>query len=70
MVMPKMVPESLSAVERSPSSPSALSTGLWNVVSHSISSRVKVEGFNFETGEYRVVLQGTLDLDETSKQIP
>jgi hypothetical protein len=29
-----------------------------------------VEGFNVETGEYRVVLQGTLDLDETSKQIP
>jgi len=27
-----------------------------------------VEGFNAETGEYRVVLQGTLDLDETSKQ--
>jgi hypothetical protein len=29
-----------------------------------------VEGFNVETGEYRIVLQGTLDLDETSKQIP
>ena len=70
MDMPKMVPESLSAVERSPSSPSALSTGLWNVLSHSISSRAKVEGFNLETGEYRVVLQGTLDLDEASPQKP
>jgi hypothetical protein len=64
--MPKMLPESLSAVERSPASPSALSSGLWNVLSHSISSRVRVEGINIETGEYRVVLQGTLDLDEAS----
>ena len=68
--MPKMVPESLSAIERSSSSPMALSSGLWNVVSHSISSRAKVEGFNFETGEYRVILQGTLDLDETISQKP
>jgi hypothetical protein len=64
--MPKMLPESLSAVERSPASPSALSSGLWDVLSHSISSRVRVEGINIETGEYRVVLQGTLDLDEAS----
>lgn len=68
MVMPKMLPESLSAVERSPSSPSALSSGLWNVLSHSISSRAKVEGINLDTGEYRIVLQGTLDLDEASPE--
>lgn len=68
MVMPKMLPESLSAVERSPSSPSALSSGLWNVLSHSISSRAKVEGINLDTGEYRVVLQGTLDLDEANPE--
>ena len=68
--MPKMVPESLSAIERSPASPQALSSGLWNVLSHSITTRAKVEGFNLETGEYRVVLQGTLDLDEASSQKP
>ena len=70
MVMPKVVPESLSAVERSPSSPSALSTGLWNVLSHSITSKAKVEACNLETGEYRIVLQGTLDLDEANPQKP
>jgi hypothetical protein len=59
-----MDPNALSAIERTPASPSALSAGLWDVLSHSISSRAKVEGFNSETGEYRVVLQGTLDLDE------
>jgi hypothetical protein len=38
------------------------------VLSHSIASRARIEGFNYETGEYRVVLQGTLDLDPTSKE--
>jgi len=66
--MPRMVPESLNAIERTPASPSALSSGLWDVLSHSISSKARVEGFNYETGEYRVVLQGTLDLDPTSKE--
>jgi hypothetical protein len=58
-----MVPESLNAIERSPASPTALSSGLWDVVSRSISSKARVEGFNLETGEYRIVLQGTLDLE-------
>lgn len=61
--MPRMVPESLNAIERSPASPTALSSGLWDVVSRSISSKARVEGFNLETGEYRIVLQGTLDLE-------
>jgi hypothetical protein len=68
--MPRVDPNALSAIERTQMSPKALSTGIWDVVSHSISTRAKVEGFNAETGEYRVVLQGTLDLDETSKQKP
>ena len=68
--MPRMDPNTLSAIERTPASPSALSTGLWDVLSHSISTRAKVEGFNFETGEYRIVLQGTLDLDEASTKKP
>ena len=68
--MPRVDPNALSAIERTQMSPKALSTGIWDVVSHSISTRAKVEGFNAETGEYRVVLQGTLDLDETSTNKP
>jgi len=68
--MPRMDPNALNAIERTPASPKALSTGLWDVLSHSISTRAKVEGFNLETGEYRVVLQGTLDLDEASTKKP
>jgi hypothetical protein len=66
--MPRVDPNALSAIERTQMSPKALSTGIWDVVSHSISTRARVEGFNAETGEYRVILQGTLDLDETSNQ--
>jgi len=68
--MPRMDPNALNAIERAQMSPKALSTGIWDVVSHSISTRARVEGFNAETGEYRVVLQGTLDLDETNMQKP
>ena len=64
--MPRMVPDSLTAIERTPASPTSLSSGLWDALSHSISTRAKVEGFNLETGEYRIVLQGTLDLDSTN----
>jgi hypothetical protein len=35
------------------------------MILHSTVSRAKVDAFNPETGEYRVVLQGTLDKDET-----
>lgn len=66
--MPRMVPDRLNAIERTPASPDALSSGLWDVLSHSITSRAKVEGFNLETGEYRIVLQGTLDLDPMTRK--
>ena len=66
--MPRMISDRLTAVERSPASPSALSSGIWDVLSHSIASKARVEGFNYETGEYRVVLQGTLDLDSMSME--
>ena len=68
--MPRMDPKALSAIERTSASPMALSTSLWDVLSHSISTRARVEGMNVDTGEYRIVLQGTLDLDEMSTQQP
>lgn len=65
--MPR-IPDGLNAIERTPASPHALSSGLWDVLSHSVTSRARVEGFNLETGEYRIVLQGTLDLDPMSQK--
>ena len=36
-----------------------------NIPSSSINATAKVEGFNIDTGEYRIVLQGTLDKEES-----
>ena len=63
--MPKVQPTDLSAIERVPVSPAALSQGLWEVLRNSVATKAKVDSFNWETGEYRVILQGTLDLNET-----
>jgi hypothetical protein len=35
------------------------------MITHSTVCRAKVEGVNPDTGEYRIVLQGTLDKEET-----
>ena len=49
--------------ERTPSSPQALNGNISNLLYSSVSCRAKVESCNTETGEYRIVLQGTLDMD-------
>ncbi len=63
--MPRIRPNNLHAIERAPVSPAALCTGLKEVLNSSVAAKAKVESYNWETGEYRVVLQGTLDLEDT-----
>ena len=65
MAMPRIGPTDLGAIERTPSSPAALTHGIWEALSNSVTAKVKVDSVNRETGEYRVVLHGTLDLEET-----
>lgn len=59
--MSKYPVEHLRDLERVPRSPLALSNDLWDVLSNSLSAKVTLESCNRETGEYRVVLQGTLE---------
>jgi hypothetical protein len=68
--MPKVQPTDLSAIERAPASPAALTQGIWEVLRNSVATKAKVDAFNWETGEYRVVLQGTLDLNEGKFENP
>ena len=68
--MARIGPTDLNAIERSPLSPGALSRGLTEVLNNSMAARAKVESYNWETGQYRVVLQGTLDLVATKFQNP
>lgn len=49
--------------ERTPTSPQALNWNVSNLLYSSVSCRAKVESCNTETGEYRIVLTGTLDMD-------
>jgi len=63
--MPRLSPADLSVIERSPASPASLSRGVGELLVNSVTAKAKVDTYNWETGEYRVILQGTLDLEET-----
>lgn len=63
--MPRISPTDLSAIERTPASPASLSRGVGELLGNSVTAKAKVDSYNLETGEYRVVLHGTLDLEET-----
>ena len=50
-------------LERTPTSPSYLQSHISNLVYSSVNAKGKVESINPETGEYRIILQGTLDME-------
>jgi hypothetical protein len=54
----------LRSIENAPASPANLRHKITEVILNSSVARAKVEALNPETGEYRVVLQGTLDREE------
>ena len=51
-------------LEKTPSSPSHFNWRVSEVLFNSTNCRCKVESINPTTGEYRIVLHGTLDIDE------
>jgi hypothetical protein len=53
-------------LEKCPSSPSHMQVGISSLVFSSVNTKAKVEICNPETGEYRIVLQGTLDMNNTT----
>ncbi len=57
--------DDFTMLETSPTSASALRSKLGEMLLSSTSARVKVETADAQTGEYRVVVQGTLDLEKT-----
>lgn len=56
--------QDLPTLESSPTSPGTLRMKLGELIVHSVSAAAKVESVNRETGEYRIVLRGTLDQDD------
>jgi len=56
--------QDLPTLEASPTSPAILRAKIGELIIHSVNAAAQVEMLDRETGEYRVVLQGTIDLDE------
>ena len=55
----------LKALENTPTSPGAMRTKVGELVLNSTVCRAKVEVINPDTGKYRIVLQGSLDKEES-----
>lgn len=53
--------QDLETIEHAPTSPANLRAKVGDMILGSTVCRAKVEAINPETGEYRLVLQGTLD---------
>ncbi|HET9480745.1 MAG TPA: hypothetical protein VFP98_03235 [Candidatus Polarisedimenticolia bacterium] len=53
--------DDLKSIEHTPTSPATLRSKIAQVILSSTHARCRVESINPDTGEYRVVLQGTLD---------
>ena len=68
--MPRFRIQDFESIERSPTSPAALRNKISEMLYNSTVARVKVEGTNPDTGEYRIVLQGTLDREESKWDEP
>jgi hypothetical protein len=54
----------LPTLESSPTSPALLRSKIGELIIHSVSAAAQVEMVDRESGEYRVVLEGTLDLED------
>ncbi len=54
----------LKSLELKPTSPGVMRSKLNEMIINSTVCRAKIETINPETGEYRIVLQGSLDKEE------
>ncbi len=57
--------QDFSMLETAPTSAAALRAKLGEMLISSTSARVRIESVNPQTGDYRVVLHGTLDVEKT-----
>jgi hypothetical protein len=57
--------QDIRTMENAPTSPGGLKNKFSELIYSSTKAMAKVDSINPETGEYRIVLQGTLDKEET-----
>ena len=63
--MPRFRVQDLHALENTPTSAGSLRSKVGEMILNSTSFRAKIDSVNPETGEYRIVLEGTLDKEDT-----
>lgn len=63
--MPRFRIDDLPTIENTPTSPKTLRAKVGQVIDSSMVCRAKVNSLNTDTGEYQIVLQGTLDKEDT-----
>jgi len=56
--------QDLQSLERSPTSPGSLRLKIGELLVQSVNAVAEVEMIDRDTGEYRIILHGTLDLDD------
>ncbi len=62
--------QDIQALESAPTSAGALRSKLSEMIVNSTAFRAKVDSLNPETWEYRIVLEGTLDKEDTKFEQP
>ena len=62
--MPRFNVDDFPTLETAPTSAATLRAKLGEMLVSSTSARVRIESVNPATGEYRIVLHGTLDLEK------
>ncbi len=64
-MMPRFHLEDFPTLEKAPTSAATLRSKLGEMLISSTSARLQIESVNPQTGEYRIVLHGTLDIEKT-----
>ncbi len=63
--MPRFRIQDIQTVENTPTSAGSLRSKIGEMIMNSTNFRAKVDSINPDTWEYRIVLQGTLDKEDT-----
>ncbi len=63
--MPRFRIQDIHALENAPTSAGSLRSKVGEMIINSTNFRAKVDSVNPETWEYRIVLEGTLDREDT-----
>lgn len=63
--MPRFRIQDLHTLENAPTSAGSLRSKVGEMIVNSTNFRAKVDSLNPETWEYRIVLEGTLDKEDT-----